>query len=378
MTPRQQLITLWGLLKRQAVQMVYNYVYILCMVVFPLLCTFFFADLMKNGLPTDMPAGAVDLDQTSTSRKLVRTLDAMQLTSVKKIYPNATEARRAMQRGEIYGFFYIPENFNKDVQAGRQPVVSFYYNGGYILAGSMLYKDMKTTATLGTAAVGMTKLAALGMTEREIMANLQPITVDTRITHNPTMDYNVYLSTSMIPTCLGIFIFLITVYSLGTELKFRSGKRWMGQAKGNIWIAMTAKMLPQTFVFTAIVFAYLYGLYGVMHFPYYCSKELILFNGFLLVLACQGFGGLLRRFCAARDQHRRDQIRVARVHQGFHSVFREFRYSPTLILHGPLTFFLRAYCLSIFFQSYILPKERKKVKGKARKSQQKLTRTGAV
>ena len=97
-----------------------------------------------------------------------------------------------------------------------------------------------------------------------------------------------------------------------------------------------------------------------------------------LVLACQGFGGLLRRFCAARDQHRRDQIRVARVHQGFHSVFREFRYSPTLILHGPLTFFLRAYCLSIFFQSYILPKERKKVKGKARKSQQKLTRTGAV
>ena len=290
MTPRQQLITRWGLRKKQAVQMVYNYVDSLCMVVFPLLCTFFFADLMKNGLPTDMPAGAVDLDQTSTSRKLVRTLDAMQLTSVKKIYPNATEARRAMQRGEIYGFFYIPENFNKDVQAGRQPVVSFYYNGGYILAGSMLYKDMKTTATLGTAAVGMTKLAALGMTEREIMANLQPITVDTRITHNPTMDYNVYLSTSMIPTCLGIFIFLITVYSLGTELKFRSGKRWMGQAKGNIWIAMTAKMLPQTFVFTAIVFAYLYGLYGVMHFPYYCSKELILFNGFLLVLACQGFG----------------------------------------------------------------------------------------
>ena len=66
MTPRQQLITLWGLLKRQAVQMVYNYVYILCMVVFPLLCTFFFADLMKNGLPTDMPAGAVDLDQQET------------------------------------------------------------------------------------------------------------------------------------------------------------------------------------------------------------------------------------------------------------------------------------------------------------------------
>ena len=136
----------------------------------------------------------------------------------------------------------------------------------------------------------MTKLSALGMTEREIMANLQPITVDTRITHNPTMDYNVYLSTSMIPTCLGIFIFLITVYSIGTELKFNRAKRWMGQSKGNIWLAMTAKMLPQTLVFTLIVFAYLFGLYGVMHFPYYCPKWLIFFNGLLLVLAAQGFG----------------------------------------------------------------------------------------
>lgn len=290
MTLKQQFVTLWGLLKRQVLQMVHNHVYVLCMVVFPLLCTFFFADLMKNGLPTDMPAGVVDLDNTSTSRKLIRTLDAMQLTSIKAVYPNANEARRAMQRGEIYGFFYIPEHFNKDVQANRQPTLSFYYNGGYILAGSMLYKDMKTTATLGGAAVGMTKLAALGMTEREIMANLQPITVDTRITHNPTMDYNVYLSTSMIPTCLGIFIFLITVYSIGTELKFNRAKRWMAQAKGNVWLAMTAKMLPQTLVFTLIVFAYLYGLYGVMHFPYYCPKWLIFFNGFLLVLAAQGFG----------------------------------------------------------------------------------------
>lgn len=290
MTLKQQLVTLRGLLKRQVLQMVHNHVYVLCMVVFPLLCTFFFADLMKNGLPTDMPAGAVDMDNTSTSRKLIRTLDAMQLTSIKAVYPNANEARRAMQRGEIYGFFFIPENFNNDVQANRQPTLSFYYNGGYILAGSMLYKDMKTTATLGGAAVGMTKLSALGMTEREIMANLQPITVDTRITHNPTMDYNVYLSTSMIPTCLGIFIFLITVYSIGTELKFNRAKRWMAQAKGNIWLAMTAKILPQTLVFTLIVFAYLFGLYGVMHFPYYCPKWLIFFNGFLLVLAAQGFG----------------------------------------------------------------------------------------
>ena len=31
------------------------------------------------------------------------------------------EARTAMQRGELYGFFYIPEGTSAKAQAGRQP-----------------------------------------------------------------------------------------------------------------------------------------------------------------------------------------------------------------------------------------------------------------
>lgn len=290
MTIREKLTMFGALLSRQLRHMMGNNIYLLCMVVLPLLCIFFFADLMRSGLPTDMPAGVVDLDNTATSRRMVRTLDAMQLTDVKEIYPNVTEARRAMQRGDIYGFFYIPPRFNADLQANRQPTLSFYYNNSVMLAGSMLYKDMKTTATLGSAAVGMTKLAALGYTDKQIMANLQPITVDTRITHNPTMDYNVYLSTSIIPCCLCVFIFLITVYSIGTELKFGEARKWMALSKGDIWLAMTAKMLPQTIIFMFIGIVYLLCMYGWLGFPYSCPWWMLVANMALLVLASQGFG----------------------------------------------------------------------------------------
>lgn len=290
MTIREQCSTLLTLLNRQVRQMTGNHIYLFCMVILPMLCILFFADLMRGGLPTDMPAGVVDLDNTSTSRKIVRTLDAMQLTSITESYPDELAARKAMQRGDIYGFFYIPPHFNEELQSSRQPVISYYYNSGYILAGAMVYKDMKTAATLAGAAVAMTKLSALGYTERQIMANIQPITVDTRITHNPTMDYNVYLSTSIIPCCLCVFFFLITVYSIGTELKFGRARKWMGMSKGNIWLAMAGKMIPQTLVFTLIMFAYLFCLYGPLGFPYNCPVSVLLLNGVLLVLASQGFG----------------------------------------------------------------------------------------
>ena len=67
------------------------------MVVYPLLALFFFTSLMDEGLPEDMPVGIVDLDNSSTSRALIRRLDAFQSSRVVARYPSVAEARRAIQ-----------------------------------------------------------------------------------------------------------------------------------------------------------------------------------------------------------------------------------------------------------------------------------------
>ena len=273
---------------RQVGQMMHNHLYFFCVIGFPILVTFFFVDIMKDGLPTNLPTGIVDLDNSTTSRSMIRHLDAMQLVNVTKFYPNVSEARKGVQRGEVYGFFYFPMGVDNDLKASRQPKVSFYYNGGFLLAGSMLYKSMRTEATLGSANVGMRKLAALGKTEKEIKAFLQPIVVDTHLTNNPTLDYNVYLTTSLVPTCIALFIFLITAYSFGMELKFNRSKVWISNAKHNIYLAVLGKMLPITILFTIIVWGYLIWVYGFMDFPCACNPILLFVNGFLLVLASEG------------------------------------------------------------------------------------------
>jgi len=282
--------SVWQIMQRQVAQMWHNHIYIFCMLIFPLFTTFFFTDMMKQGLPTELPVGIVDLDMSSTSRKMARSLDGMQLVKVTAHYPNVTEARRAVQRGEIYGFFYFPNHMAADLMASRQPTVSFYYNGAVLLAGSMAYKSMRTEATLGSAAVAMAKMSALGLRPEQIKQKLQPIVVESHLVNNPTLDYNVYLSTSLIPACFGIFFFLITAYSLGTELKFEKAKDWIKQAKGDIVIAMTGKMLPITFVFAFVMFVYVIWLYYVNGFPHACSTWLLLFNSLLFIFACQGVG----------------------------------------------------------------------------------------
>ena len=267
-----------------------NHIYSFCMVLFPVLVIFFFTSIMDEGLPTDMPIGVVDLDTTTTSRSLTRRLDGMQTSKVVARYPSVAEARHAVQRNEIYGFLYIPQGTTDKLLASRQPKISYYYSYTTMAAGSMLMKDLKTVATLGSAAVGQATLRAKGYTDRQIATVLQPIKLDVHQIANPWTNYNVYLSTVMVPGIIMLFIFLISAYSLGTELKFNSSKQWLAQADNHIGVALLGKFLPQTVIWLAIVYGYEFYVFYHLQFPHLGSPWMLVLLGLMQVLASQGFG----------------------------------------------------------------------------------------
>ena len=129
--------------KRECRRLIANPVYVLGMVVFPILVTVLFTSLMDEGQPEEMPVGVVDLDNTSFTRKLTRSLDAFQTTHIVARYPNVEEARKAMQQGTIYAFLYYPKGTTDALLSSRQPTISFYYSYTSLTAGSLLFRDLK-------------------------------------------------------------------------------------------------------------------------------------------------------------------------------------------------------------------------------------------
>ena len=267
-----------------------NHIYRFCMVLFPILVIIFFTTMLDDGLPTSMPVGIVDLDNTSTTRALERKLDGFQMSNVVAHYPSVAEARQAIQRNEIYGFLYIPKGTTSKLLASRQPKISYYYTYTTMVAGSMIMKDMKTISSLGSAALGQATMRAKGLTDKQIQTLLQPITIDLHQIANPWSSYNVYLTTVMVPGILMIFIFLISAYSLGTELKFASSKNWMAMADNNVTIALVGKFLPQTLIWLAIVFGYQLYVFFHLGFPHQGSPWMLVLLGLMHVMAAQGFG----------------------------------------------------------------------------------------
>lgn len=267
-----------------------NHIYRFCMVLFPILVIFFFTSMLDEGLPTSLPVGVVDLDNTSMSRSLTRKLDGFQMSKVVAHYPSMTEARRAIQRNEIYGFLYIPKGTADKLVASRQPKISYYYSYTTLTAGSMLMKDLKTISTLGSAALGQATMRAKGLTDKQIQTLLQPVTVDLHMIANPWSNYNAYLSTMMVPGLIMLFIFLISAYSIGTELKFATSKKWLEMADNNITVALLGKFLPQTIIWLAIVFGYEWYVFYYLGFPHLGSPWMLILLGLMQVLSAQGFG----------------------------------------------------------------------------------------
>ena len=287
---KKRYTALWLVIKRECHRLVSRPLYLFCMVIAPMFCYLFFTTLMGSGLPTELPVGVVDMDQTATSRNIVRNLDSFGQTQVIAHYPNVSEARIAMQEGKIYAFFYLPPGLSSDATNQQQPKISFYTNNSYLIAGSLLLKDMKMMSELASGAAARKVLYAKGATEKQAMAILQPIVVDSHALNNPWLNYSVYLCNTIVPAMLMILIFMVTVFSIGTEIKDRTAREWLQLSNNSIYVALCGKLLPQTIIFSIMGMFYNAYLYGILHFP--CNSGIwpMLLATFCFVLASQCMG----------------------------------------------------------------------------------------
>lgn len=278
------------IIKLSVLELVRRPLYWLAMFVLPLFLTLVMTTMMQEGIPEKVPAAVVDRDGTSVSRQMTQNLASMQLVDITEECNSFSQARHHMQEGKIYGYFLIPENFEKDLLSGKSPTVSFYTNMTYFIPGSMLFKNFKTTAMMSEAGMVVNVAQAAGVDAQMVKPLLQPVNIVLRGIGNPGMNYAIYLGNSFVPCGFELMIMLLTCFSLGQEIKYGGSRRLMRLAGGNVYKAVFAKLLPQTAAWWVMILFMESWLYGWQGFPMEGSWWWLTVSELLYVLACQGFG----------------------------------------------------------------------------------------
>ncbi len=259
------------------------------MLIAPLACAIYFTTLMHDGLPTDLPVGLVDEDDSQVSRTFSRTLSSLQSVELTCRFPSFSAARQAVQRGEIYGFYYIPRDFTDNALASRQPRLSFYTNETFFVPSALIMKDMKQASELANIVMMRTSLRSKGMSESNIMPAIQPIAIDTHPLNNPHINYAVFLCNIFVPGVIILLTMVCAVYTIGMEWKRGMQRRIYRLCNYSTVRFLTGKLSLQMLCFTLAFILIDFYFYSVLGFPCHCGIPSMMMLGWLTVAASQAF-----------------------------------------------------------------------------------------
>ena len=249
-------------------------------------CAIFFLTFLKDGLPSDVPIGLVDYDYSSTSRNFCQQLDATQLGKVVH-YDSFAAAREDMNRGKIAAVCVVPVGMNDDIQANRQPKITFYVNGLYFVSGALAWKDLLQMVNLTNGAVQRQAFRARGYNDSQIMGMIRPVDVDVHQIGNVGTNYNYYLSSVLLPGVLEMIVIIVLIYSLGAELKYGTSRHLLQTSGNSIVTALAGKLLVWTLTFSAIGLILILLLFHRLHFPLAGSTWNMFLGIFLMIFASE-------------------------------------------------------------------------------------------
>ena len=283
-------INIWRVMQRELKMMFARPLYLFASVGVMLLSTFFFLTLMQGGSAEKMPVAVVDLDQTSISRRLIHEMQATPSVDIQLITNSYPEAREAMQQGKIYGIFVIPECFYDELVSFKRPKMDFYVTNAYTVGGNTAYKQMLTMVNLTSGAFQREVLRKKGLPDDVIMHRIQPLAIEGHMVANPWGNYSVYLVSTILPGILGLICLMLTIFTIGFELKMRTSHAWLKAAGGNYTVAMIGKLIPYTLIYIILGIGCHIILYRFAGFPVYGSHTRLMFGLLLFIFAMEALG----------------------------------------------------------------------------------------
>jgi ABC-2 type transport system permease protein len=177
-----------------------------------------------NNVVRDIPVTIVDLDNTSTSRQMIRMLDATKEIAVAQKAGSLHEARQLFWDEKSKGIILIPEGFERELLKGFQTSVSVYCDASYFL----VYKETLTGAvqSVGTLSAGVEikRLMASGSGEEQAMQQRDPMPSVFYNLYNPAGSYGSYVMPGLILVILQQTL-LIGIGMIGGAGKERRNNR---------------------------------------------------------------------------------------------------------------------------------------------------------
>lgn len=234
-------------------------IYPLLLLVLPLAGWFLLRSVFGQHLARDLPVVVMDADGTALSRRVARAVDATPAVRIVERRGDVADVEGVLRRGEAYAVVVLPAGLERQTMRGEGTPVSLFTNGQWMLTSNLIIRDVRAAVATLSAELDVARRVARGEAPSRARIAAEPIRVDLHPLFNPALDYAAFLFIALVPTLLHVFVLVMSVNAVGSELKEGSAAEWLDAAGGSAGIAVMGKLLPYTLWYTALGIALLEG-----------------------------------------------------------------------------------------------------------------------
>ena len=176
-------------------------------------------------VPQDLPFFAVDQDGSTSSRQLLRSLDATEGIRLHR-YADLGQAFADLRSGAMMGGIVIPRDFERGLLRGQETAVPYYSEAAHLLSYGMLVQGGRlATENLGAGA-RVERLRKQGVPESAALALQVRGRIDARLLYNPAGNY----ASNTVPP---VFVLILQqIMIIGCAMLAVTRKRFPGTAGG--------------------------------------------------------------------------------------------------------------------------------------------------
>ena len=279
-----------GVATREVQRILAKPLYILMTIVLPLTSFLIFWVIFSAGVPNNLPITIYDADDSQISRQIIRMLDSTAILKIAQKTTNLEDGKRFILKGDSNALIVFPKNMEKDILKGQAPHITNFYNNEFLLIGSLINREV--TTVIKTASKGLN--LKIRQTKSEMagaaMAHIEPVAINKHVLFNPYLNYFYYLTGTLQPAMLQIFILTMTVFAFGIELKEGTAKELYEKGKGNMLVIICGKLMPYSLIYILLgLFMNIY-LFRIPGFPFRGNLAMLVAATILFVFACQAIG----------------------------------------------------------------------------------------
>lgn len=280
----------WKIVIREIRQIKRSPLLLFAIFLLPVICCVVLSTTFSAGTATKLPIAVIDSDNGELSRNIVRAVNSVPSCEVKYRPTDLNEAKKLLSTKKIYAVLYIPKDFGRDINRLSAPKLTYWYNNQTILIGGVVTKDVQSAVMTASSLVNASILMKQGIPKDALSSKVNVIKVEEHVKANPYINYSYFLLYAAFAHVFQMMTMLTSIWTLGSEFKNGTTKRWLKAADGSILTAVFGKF----FVYGILFYLSMISCYAAYTLIFGASFEgsvaTFLTCGALFIFACEALG----------------------------------------------------------------------------------------